>query len=285
MRAAGVAIVVATSLLAACGGGGDGDSERQSGAEAEASTSSTTVTTAPAAAATPVPAPAPTGPLVGTVPPEGLGPGATGPQVLALEQRLVDLKYDIGSPPDDQWAAATGYAVTAFQKVIGLPRTGRATQDVADALTSAQFPGPLVPGGGPKRVEIDLPRQVLFFWENDALARIIPVSSANNQRFCDEGRCRTAVTPPGSYRVGYRIQGWHESDLGEMYNPVYYQVGPGIAIHGSKDVPPEPASHGCVRIPMFAADAFPGLVPDGTPVYVLDGKTPIQPIATGGPPT
>lgn len=303
MRAAGVAIVVTVGMLGAACGGGDGGAtsaardEKARSAPSEPTTApASTGTTAPApAAAAPAPAPAPAPepapppppapPAVGTVPPEGLGPGATGPQVLVLEQRLTDLRYDVGGPPDDRFERSTEYSVVAFQKVAGLPRTGRATQDVADALTTATPPTALVPAGGPNRVEIDLPRQVLLLWQNDALAKVLPISSANNQRFCDGGRCRVARTPAGSFRVGYRIAGWHESDLGELYNPVYYQVGPGIAIHGSEEVPPQPASHGCVRIPMFAAETFPGLVPDGTPVYVIDGTTPIAPIAAGGPPT
>jgi lipoprotein-anchoring transpeptidase ErfK/SrfK len=46
-----------------------------------------------------------------------------------------------------------------------------------------------------------------------------------------------------------------------------YIVG-GIAIHGSEDVPPYPASHGCIRIPMYASNRLPGMIPVGTPVLV-----------------
>jgi peptidoglycan hydrolase-like protein with peptidoglycan-binding domain len=204
--------------------------------------------------------------------------------VALLEQRLTALHYDVGTV-DDVFDAATGFGVTAFQKVQGLPRTGRLTQDAADALTTAAPPGPLVPAGGPDRLEIDLPRQVLLQWKGDALARVLPVSTASGKRFCDEGRCRVAETPVGSFRMGYRLQGWHESPLGRLYNPMYFVVGPGIAIHGFASVPPEPASHGCVRIPMFAAETLPKEVPDGTPVYVIDGKTPVVPISPGGPQT
>jgi lipoprotein-anchoring transpeptidase ErfK/SrfK len=51
-----------------------------------------------------------------------------------------------------------------------------------------------------------------------------------------------------------------------MYYPVYI-VG-GIAIHGSPSVPRSPASHGCIRIPMYAAKAFHDSTPVGTPVHV-----------------
>jgi peptidoglycan hydrolase-like protein with peptidoglycan-binding domain len=198
-----------------------------------------------------------------------------------LEERLTALHYDV-DVLDDVYDQGTESAVIAFQKVQGMARTGRVTQDVSDALATAGPPGPLVPGGGPTRVEIDLPRQVLFLFQNDQLVRILPVSTASGKRFCDGGRCRTAVTPPGSYRVGYRIPGWHQSPLGRMYNPVYFMVGTGVAIHGFQTVPSQPASHGCVRIPLFAAESFPGQVPDDTPVYVLDGKTPTAPAPPPG---
>jgi peptidoglycan hydrolase-like protein with peptidoglycan-binding domain len=211
---------------------------------------------------------------LGAVPPSGLGPGATGEQVAALEQRLVSLHFDVGRL-DGSFDGDTAHAVVAFQKVAGLPRTGRVTQEVADALATAQPPSALVPGGGATRVEVDLPRQVLFVYQADALVKILPVSSGTGKRYCAEGECGIADTPAGAYRVEGRIPGWRKSRLGRLWNPVYFDQRKGLAIHGYLSVPPEPASHGCVRIPMFAAGWFFQQVPDGTPVYVLDGKTPV----------
>jgi peptidoglycan hydrolase-like protein with peptidoglycan-binding domain len=201
--------------------------------------------------------------------------------VRALEERLTALRYDV-SVTDDVYDKNTADAVVAFQKVAGLPRTGRVMQAGVDALATATPPGPLVPGGGPTRVEVDLPRQVLLLYQNDALVRVLPVSTGSGRRFCADGRCRKAVTPPGSYRVGYHVDGWHKSPLGRLYNPVYYMVGVGIAIHGYPDVPATPASKGCVRIPMAAAETFPDEVTDDTPVYVLDGKSPAAPAPPPG---
>jgi lipoprotein-anchoring transpeptidase ErfK/SrfK len=42
----------------------------------------------------------------------------------------------------------------------------------------------------------------------------------------------------------------------------------GIAIHGNPSVPVYPASHGCIRIPMFAAKEFSKINPIGTAVIV-----------------
>ena len=40
------------------------------------------------------------------------------------------------------------------------------------ALATASPPGPMLPGGSPTRIEIDVARQVLFHWVNGELARI-----------------------------------------------------------------------------------------------------------------
>ncbi len=272
------AMISAVVMLATACSGGTAHEDTKRGEVVQPTTAptepSTTTTTSP-------PPPPPWS--IGPVPAKGLGPGDRGPQVRAIEERLTAFKYDV-TVLDDVFDQNTGYAVMAFQKVIGLPRTGRVTQDVLDALAAtATPPGPLVPGGGPTRIEIDLPRQVLFLYHDDALVRILPVSTGSGKRFCADGRCRTAVTPPGSYRVGYRVDGWDESSpLGRLFNPLYYMVGAGIAIHGYAEVPPQPASKGCVRIPMSAAATLPGQVPDDTPVYVLDGKTPPAPAPPPG---
>jgi uncharacterized protein (DUF305 family)/peptidoglycan hydrolase-like protein with peptidoglycan-binding domain len=212
--------------------------------------------------------------LLESVPPDGMGPGDQGPQVLALEQRLDALRFDVGEV-DDLYDTATAHAVTAFQKLVGAHRDGRAGPQVIDHLDSAQLPPPLVPGGGPERVEIDLTRQLLFLYQDDQLFKILPVSTGSGERFCDEGNCRLAVTPPGTFEVTRRISGWRNSDLGRLYNPLYFNGG--IAIHGYPTVPIQPASHGCVRIPMSSAIWFPDEVPNGTPVYVLDATTPPTP--------
>lgn len=211
---------------------------------------------------------------IGIVPPQGLGEGDRGPQVAALEQALEARRYDVGTV-DDTFDANTRHGVIAFQKVAGLPRTGRATSDVVGQLASAQPPPPLVPGGGASRVEIDLARQVLLLYEADALSRILSTSTGSGKRFCEGGRCRRAVTPAGKFAVYKRISGWRKSDLGRLFNPLYFNQG--IAIHGFPSVPTEPASHGCVRIPMAAARWFPERVADGTPVYVVAGQKPVTP--------
>ena len=45
------------------------------------------------------------------------------------------------------------------------------------------------------------------------------------------------------------MTGWDPSPLGLLYDPMYFVAG--YAIHGNPSVPPYPASHGCVRVPMW----------------------------------
>ena len=202
----------------------------------------------------------------------GLGVGSTGPAVLTIEQKLSSLHYYVGQV-DEGYDGDTRDAVLAFQKVTGMDRTGRATDDVVAAITATNDPpAPLVPRGGFKRVEIDLDRQALFLYEMNNLATILNVSTGSNERFCSEGWCRQAVTPAGSFVLYDQRSGWEKSPLGWLYNSQYFNGG--IAIHGSQSVPGYPASHGCVRISMSAADWFPERLSVGTPVYVVSAEEP-----------
>ena len=229
------------------------------------SSSSTTTTEAPTTTTTTAPKPTTTLP--------GLGAGSRGAEVTALQQRLQALHYWVGTP-DGIYAQDTVYAVMAFQKVTGMPRTGRATDEVLAAMETATTPAPLVPGGEPSRVEVDIPRQVLFLYEGSGLSTILPVSSGNMERFCSEGYCRIAGTPTGAFKVYRQDKGWNEGPLGSLYNAQFI-VG-GIAIHGSNSVPAQPASHGCIRIPMSAAEWFPSKMRLGMPVYVTGGPNTVS---------
>jgi hypothetical protein len=158
----------------------------------------------------------------------------------------------------------------------------RATDDVVAALATAKQPEALVPNGGENRVEIDIPRQVLFLYKSNSLQKIVTISSGNNQRFCSEGWCRRAVTPGGSYGFYRQGRGWETGPLGSLYNPIYFNGG--IAVHGSRSVPGQPASHGCIRIPMSVAEWFPSAVHIGMPVHVVgvpgQPPTPAAPAST-----
>jgi peptidoglycan hydrolase-like protein with peptidoglycan-binding domain len=268
-RLSAAATLFAVSL-AAC-------SNSASGERAASVSPTTTTTEAPTTTTTAAPTTTTTAKPI----PAGLGAGAKGPEVLALEERLASMHYDTGKI-DGTYDSMTAFAVMAFQKVEGLSRTGRATQDVVDKLAVASMPAPMMPTGGANRVEVDLKRQVLFLYKNGALHRTLPVSTGNNKRYCVDGQCATAVTPGGSFRVTRKINGLRVSRLGSLYNPLYFNGG--IAIHGAPSVPGYPASHGCVRIPMAVSKWFHDTVPTGTPVYVLGGRTAPVPFNEQAPP-
>jgi lipoprotein-anchoring transpeptidase ErfK/SrfK len=184
-----------------------------------------------------------------------------------MQERLAELGYDIGTP-DGKWGARTSYSLMAFQKVEGLTRDGQDGPETQAALAKASKPGPMVPGGAANRIEVDVARQVLFHWVNGSLSRILPVSTGNDEYYCVDGECSVAVTPGGSFRIGRKAAGLEVAPLGELWWPMYFNGG--IAIHGSPSIPPYPASHGCVRIPMYAAPTFYDQVPAGTRVHVLN---------------
>ena len=186
---------------------------------------------------------------------------------IEAEQRLWQLGYWAG-PVDGQFDSASRHALIAFQKVEQRDRTGKLTRDELNALQNARRPVPRF--GTQPHVEIDLQRQVLFLIDETGLvARIVPVSTGNGQMYMDRGKWHRAVTPVGRFKVLRKINGWRLSSLGLLYYPSY--IHNGIAIHGSPLVPSYVASHGCIRVPMFAAKQLSSLLPVGMEVIVYDG--------------
>jgi lipoprotein-anchoring transpeptidase ErfK/SrfK len=57
----------------------------------------------------------------------------------------------------------------------------------------------------------------------------------------------TGNTPIGRWNVYRKVPGWDWV----LWYPMYFKGG--FAIHGYPSVPAYPASHGCVRIPMWFA--------------------------------
>jgi hypothetical protein len=181
------------------------------------------------------------------------------------ERRLADLGYWAG-PADGVWDEASRQALIAFQKIEGARPTGRLTRAELNALRFAGPPRARESGGA--HVEVDLARQVLLLVDEEGrVANVLPISSGTGRPFYDKKWGRgEAHTPCGRLTVFKKLSGWHESALGMMHNPMFL-VG-GIAIHGSTDVPPRPASHGCIRIPMFASYRLTRMVPVETRVLV-----------------
>ena len=273
LTAAGIAVALSMVACSSAEGGGSAKSQSASATTAstfatlplETTTSTTTTTEAPTTSTTAAAA---------------ASVNASIPSVLKLQERLAELGYDVGTP-DGRWGARTTYSLMAFQKVEELIVDGQDGPQTQAALATASPPGPMLPGGSPTRIEIDVARQVLFHWVGGSLARVLPVSTGNNEHYCVDGACSVAVTPGGSFRIGRKAVGLEVAPLGELWWPMYFNGG--IAIHGSPSVPAYPASHGCIRIPMYAAPTFYNEVPAGTRVHVLNSPAAEAPPDEGKP--
>jgi len=216
--------------------------------------------------------------------PKGLATGSKGAPVVALEGRLAALRFNPGKA-DGAYDAQLAMAVMAFQKQQDLPRTGRADPATLAKLAASPLGIPMVATTEPTRVEIDLKRQMAQFWKDGRLTKVLAVSTGNGRPYCAPkdkgGACDVAITPGGSYRADRKIQGLRVSPLGSLYDPVYFFGG--IAIHGSPSIPATPASHGCVRVPMWESGWVHGAISIGDPIYVVGGKTAPVPFGATAP--
>jgi lipoprotein-anchoring transpeptidase ErfK/SrfK len=186
-------------------------------------------------------------------------------QVKEAERRLADMGYWTGTV-DGLLDPATRAALLSFQKWEGRAVSGVLTIDEFKAIRTAT--SPKAREDGYEHVEVDLDRQVLLLVEDDAKVRVLPVSTGNGKEFFYDGQTSIAYTPRGRFVVYEKGFGWENNVPGSMYYPNY--ISGGIAIHGSLNVPVQPASHGCIRIPMFAAVEVSKLLKLGTIVLVYD---------------
>lgn len=192
--------------------------------------------------------------------------GAVGrPQIREAEKRLAELGY-WGGPVDGVLDVATQSALIAFQKWEGRAVTGRLTIRELDALRNAT--PPRAREVGYEHVEVDIDRQVLLLVNNEGAVRVLPVSTGSGKPFVSDGQTSIAYTPRGRFAVYDKSYGWEDGALGSVYYANY--ITGGVAIHGYLSVPTRPASHGCIRIPMFAAREVSNLLALGTIVLVYD---------------
>jgi hypothetical protein len=169
-----------------------------------------------------------------TVTMPNLATGSRGPSVHFLEQRLSELHYAL-EHVDGYFGQDTYDAVIAFQKVHWLERTGRVGPAFWRRLRTASIPSARYRSGS--HFEVDKERQVLFDVRGGKVARVIQVSTG-----------ATGNTPLGVFHVYDKTPGFNSLS---MYYSMYFLRG--FAIHGYPFVPPYPASHGCVRTPLWVA--------------------------------
>jgi hypothetical protein len=176
-----------------------------------------------------------------------LGVGSTGGSVLELARRLTALGYALQGA-DATYGWDDYEAVLAFQKLHGLPRTGRVDTRFWQLLAQARSPSARYGGN---HIEVDKTRQVLLLVRDGRVVLVSPVSTG-----------ATDNTPVGRFRVYRKVVGWDWV----LWYPMYFLRG--FAIHGYPDVPAYPASHGCVRIPMWLAPRLFSENGYGTTIYV-----------------
>jgi len=185
-------------------------------------------------------------------------------QLFTLELRLAELGYWVDTA-DGILDERTLAAIVAFRRVNQYQNLGDPnTVDLPFLRKATPFK---IRSRGVPHFQVDLKHQILFFVDERGNASLfLPISSGSGQTFVDGERTKFAITPRGTFTVFRKRYGWHETSLGQMYYPSYI-IG-GVAIHGSSYVADYPRTHGCIAVPLFAAEKLSELMPLGTVVIV-----------------
>lgn len=180
-----------------------------------------------------------------------LAPGSSHITVRYLESRLRELHYRLFGI-NTRYETSTGDAVLAFNKVQGRSRVRNVTESTWRALVHPRRPQPRSRASG-FHIEVNKTKQVLYTVKGGRITNILHVSTGQYEGW----------TRDGVFRVHGKVYGY---SVGHLYYPSYFD---GLrAVHGWPDVPPYPASHGCVRVPMWSARWISSLMPIGTEVRV-----------------
>ncbi len=281
--AAGVLAIVVVAGVALGGGGDGGNSPSPAAAD-------TAVVGSPPPTPAVIETVATSSPVVKTQLTRTLAKGMAGDDVADLQRRLTDLGFWPG-PIDGYFGDETRRSVWAYEKlVLGTAYdepTGKITAEIWDEMQEPFEIQPRRPNATPNHTEIYLDSQVIAVFHDDEAVFISHMSSGDNEEWCEEvtispgewnnpgdeplvrGECGKSITPGGVFEFDRRIEGIRQSSLGGMWDPVYFNYG--IAVHGALNVPLQPASHGCVRIPLPLSPTFQDLTANGDQVFVFDG--------------
>ena len=155
-----------------------------------------------------------------------------------------------------------GESVIAFHKAYGRARTSSFEASDWKRLTRSAVKPRYNRRG--LTIEIDKSRQILMQVKNGTPTMIIHISSG-----------ATGNTPVGTHKIQWKGD-WVPSLYGSLlYKSMAFQGA--FAIHGYPSVPTSPASHGCVRVPMWIAATLYRRSPVDTPVYVYEGPGGTRP--------
>lgn len=182
--------------------------------------------------------------------------GSGSASVRRLQRRLARLRYLPKSAVDGINGYRTEQAVIAFQSWEKLDRDGVVGPMTKAALADAHPPRPKL-GGPSKRVEVYRDKGVALLVKDDRTKRAIHVSAGAAGTETPRGRFEVFRKELNSWSVPF--QTWLP------YASYFFQ---GIAFHEYPDVPPYPASHGCVRVPAPEAKVVYDFAGIGTAVAV-----------------
>jgi peptidoglycan hydrolase-like protein with peptidoglycan-binding domain len=161
------------------------------------------------------------------------GEGKRGTDVLLLQRGLDALGYAV--PVTGYYDAGTSRAVIAFRKVNEMERIGYASAAVFSMVLKGEGAfKPRFPDAG-YHVEYDWSRQALGFFRGSKPVNVYHSSSGAPATPTVFGTFSFYRKEPGTNHLG-------------MVQSNYFIRG--YAIHGYKDVPVYPASHGCLRVPI-----------------------------------
>jgi len=166
---------------------------------------------------------------------------SSGGAVVDLLQRgLKRMGYAV--PRSGVYDDGTARAVMAWRKVNGQARNFVATESVIRRVLAGRGAFKVRHPGDGRHVEADLSRQVLALVNGRKVERVYHTSTGSPVTPTILGRFKVYRKDPGTNALG-------------MVHSSYFIRG--YAIHGYASVPPFPASHGCLRVP----------VPDAWSIY------------------
>ena len=180
--------------------------------------------------------------------------GSQGADVRALHARLRTLRFRVPGL-FTYFSFRTFDSVVAFQKTFGLSRTGVVGAQTWNTLGRVRVVRPRYSRPS-LHIEVDKSRQILMIVRRGVVSAVIPISSG-----------ATGNTPVGAFRILWKAPAtgtWLGSAI--LYRTMTFHGN--FAIHGYYSVPVYPASHGCVRVPMWLANWLYVQSPVGERVYV-----------------
>ena len=184
--------------------------------------------------------------------------GDRGRTVASLQRRLETLGYLEPRWIDGIFGKQTRDAVVALQGWEQIHRDGVVGPQTRRELKHARAPQPWLRLR--RALEIDLARQVLLVVENGAVQRAVHASTG-----------AFSPTPKGRFAVVRRLrESW--SRPYQVWLPYALYFHRGLAIHAFPIVPDQPASHGCIRIPLESAPFVFRAAPLGTPVLIRGAR-------------